>query len=824
MSFVVSVKRHCWQQVFLCLVLLCWYLPTAVHLLPITPHLTLIDSDENVDHPARIAGSAEYDIDAEAKRNRTRLALNLACLAVFMFLSMSGAAIFYKLRDAPSIRHRQPYDTLLSVVSGSLLCTLILLREALLPHYPCWLMLWAGYILTPLNLWLISARSAMLAAVYCINKASAARIARQLQIRSNTARVVTTMTNEQQQQQQHNHRGSIVADLSQLSMEPSQAMLDTESQELQRLVKPDNHTSSSIVRNSGSPVRSSFPNHSPTGTTYLPSDQDWLRKSPNTFFECTSDAQSSSSRSTRLVMLCEKYRSLASTRNRIICLIVYLVVMSCLVAPIQYFSTRNAVGKFTDDKAADCVVGWERYALYAIVLIHPCVLLPGILFFTRKTQDNFGIWREGVIGTCITAVLYVAYVVCVFSLNVPGHTLGFIFAAQIILIQVITVWWPAFNEWQKRGCVKRLQDADEGGLSRVSFRAMIDDTLLFNQFKEFTLRDFSIENVLFIEACAAMLAILRSDVARVFGLPPDAPPSALDGSNLRRSNTVNGTNTTGQYMSIAERSNLQRKFASYYEVSQKTNGEMISTVVSCEVWYRLQLIYDVFLCEDSAMQVNLSDNMYRQLTRVITVAHNSHQLRVRNNACVCSNNENTLNCMYRCQCVTGEFDTWISPSSPRSSHASPQHHHHHNPSRRYSYSGDKRASMHVSVTSNDNSNNINKNSTSNAVVGWSTGVCKSNEAIPNRACTQSVASMSDDEIAELTMEKPAVATAVITTDSKDNLRDEVLSCEQIARIPSSNFNPMYAVAIIEEAREEIETLVICISIQYGCSYFIRYCA
>jgi hypothetical protein len=137
-----------------------------------------------------------------------------------------------------------------------------------------------------------------------------------------------------------------------------------------------------------------------------------------------------------------------------------------------------------------------------------------------------------------------------------------------------------------------------------------------------------------------MLTILRSDVTRVFGLSPDAPPSALDRSNLRRANTVSGTNTPGRYLFITDRSRSQCKFASYDETPQKAGGEMLNTVVSCEVWYRLQLIHDVFLWEDSAMQVNLSDSMYRRLIHVITVAHSSHQLRVRNNVCVCANKEN----------------------------------------------------------------------------------------------------------------------------------------------------------------------------------------
>jgi hypothetical protein len=110
----------------------------------------------------------------------------------------------------------------------------------------------------------------------------------------------------------------------------------------------------------------------------------------------------------------------------------------------------------------------------------------------------------------------------------------------------------------------------------------------------------------------------------------------------------------------------------------------------------------------------------------------------------------------------------------------------------------------------------NKDSASD-VVGRSTGACK-NATMPIRADNQSLPSLNEDEIAELSMEKPVSsrplmtrshsATAVVTTDANEELRDEMLLNEQNEqRMPPSNFNPMYAVAIIEEAREEIETLV-----------------
>ncbi|RKP24659.1 hypothetical protein SYNPS1DRAFT_29583, partial [Syncephalis pseudoplumigaleata] len=425
-------RRHCrWQQVYLYLVV------AFCSLLPIVQS-TPLSRDHAASTSSASSSLISFPYDSDDTSNSTislRVAVNVAAIAVLLFLSIAGAAIFYKLRDAPSIRHRQPFDTLLSTAAGTLLCVLILAREAFLSHYPCWIMLWAGYLLFPLGLWLISARSLMLAAIYFINKASAARIALQLQRRSSNARAAAIMVNDQRATDMAHDPAAM------LSTRASRATMEADVPELQRLVRPD---CPDTAAGCGSPLGHTFPRPSMLDEPCAASEGE---RSPKPRVEGDRPALS-----TRLVACSERYRDLATVRNRMMCVVGYLFVMFIFLGVIQLITIANAFDKYNGSNSNDCAAGWERYPLYGIMLFTPFVLLPAVLYFTRKTRDNFGIWWEGVASMLVTEVSFIVYFALVFSaLKIPGHAAALVIVLQLVLVQMITVWWPAVNEWQKRG-------------------------------------------------------------------------------------------------------------------------------------------------------------------------------------------------------------------------------------------------------------------------------------------------------------------------------------------------------------------------------------
>ncbi|KAI9597480.1 hypothetical protein BDF19DRAFT_435223 [Syncephalis fuscata] len=797
MAFAVYPSNGLWKKLNILLTSSFW-----IHLLAQPIDMSGQSTMSFSNAPSEGHNNSPYGIEYSA--------INIAALAVIVALSSASAAVFYRLRDAPSIRYRLPFDSLLFVFCGTLLCTLIFLREALIPHFPCWVLLWGAYILLPLCFWLSVARISMLVAVYRINEASAARIAWQLQLRSNNCRMAAAATIVDE------HRNTIISfDETRLSTKPSQTSLETDTQEMQRLVKSDRIA---VTNTSASPLRNSVLCKPAIDETYAQSSGGWSHRSFVTLNQPSFDpAASDPPQRSRSVVFWEKYRTLQSARNRFIYLTAYLAIMVSILLIIHIYSSENSFTKM-DTGDNKCITGWERYLLYVIISVYTVVAQPATLYLARNIRDNFSIWFECLITAILTFILYSAYLVLLFIPSyVSVHFMAYLFVAQVVMTQAVSIFRPALNEWQQRGRVKRLQDVNNGSISRTSFRSMIDDTFLFNQFKEFTLRDFSIENVLFIEACIAVLAILHSDMARSLGLPPDTAPSALTVGVLRRAHTVAET---------TERGKFQRKFSSYHEISKRHN-ESADMLVSCEVWHRLQLIHEIFLSGESFMQVNLPDHTYRQLLDIITIAHASHQIRSRNNSCVCSENKahgtNTIN-RAKYLFVTTQGPTGITPTSEAavspttfsssSPPASPQSPHTTGTQisgsvSRYSFSSDKRKSMNTGLsTSNTND---------------------TREALQSHVINEDRISLSEEEIVETTTKamggcscnrlesgihgnaRPTVARsqsamAVVCTKSCDNLQSDTQNLHDDDLL-SSSFDPLRAITAIEEAREEVETLV-----------------
>jgi hypothetical protein len=288
---------------------------------------------------------------------------------------------------------------------------------------------------------------------------------------------------------------------------------------------------------------------------------------------------------------------------------------------------------------------------------------------------------------------------------------------------------------------------------------------------------------------------------------------------------------------MVERGRAQRKFALCHNTPKKSS-EATATGAACEVWRRLQLIHNVFLSDASGMQVNLSDDMHRRLSQVVNAARDSHQTRSRGDACTCFDNEskandNTTHSKYLSVVTHGitgmvftpeavhssltEFHP-SSPSSP-SSPATIRTHLSGVPSR-FSFSSDRRTSARTRPSADDSVHEMV------SVGGWP-AVIREDESAHNYVHMKDHEDLEDDEIGMIdthgrvckspkadrlggtrpTVIRSQSAMAVICSSSFEGEHSTIGDVKE-GESAALSFNILFAINVIEEAREEVETLVV----------------
>jgi len=152
---------------------------------------------------------------------------------------------------------------------------------------------------------------------------------------------------------------------------------------------------------------------------------------------------------------------------------------------------------------SSCGALWEIIPTLATATLS-LLTVPIIFLIYRDVQDSYGIRMEFLLTYVIANGVLIAYVIYVYwqqSTNFPGEL---VLAFGFMLIHCVSFFYPLLsNAFYRAKAYMRHQDMEKGhakekGSQRL-FDAVLQDPLLFEQFRKFTVKDFSVENALFYE-------------------------------------------------------------------------------------------------------------------------------------------------------------------------------------------------------------------------------------------------------------------------------------------------------------------------------------
>ncbi|ORX96773.1 hypothetical protein K493DRAFT_370509 [Basidiobolus meristosporus CBS 931.73] len=151
-------------------------------------------------------------------------------------------------------------------------------------------------------------------------------------------------------------------------------------------------------------------------------------------------------------------------------------------------------------------------SIYAAVIGFFC------LYMLHGVHDAFGIRKELVYIIITIVVLLGAFVVYNFvGVFKPYHSVfasSYLLILGLMIIQIIMINIPLLKVYRN---TRNQWNLEKG---QIGFNEVVEDPLLFEQFKDFTVKEFSIENPLFFERCQRMkklpTALIRDEALAIY--------------------------------------------------------------------------------------------------------------------------------------------------------------------------------------------------------------------------------------------------------------------------------------------------------------------
>ncbi|ORX81184.1 regulator of G protein signaling superfamily [Basidiobolus meristosporus CBS 931.73] len=143
-----------------------------------------------------------------------------------------------------------------------------------------------------------------------------------------------------------------------------------------------------------------------------------------------------------------------------------------------------------------CLVGWEFIPVWLTSAFYVFLLCPLFITWIRGVNDAYGIRRELIADFTLGVLAFLLYII--FASFPQMKNIRLIFPAAhwsvvaLVFSHIFSIVAPTI-EALKGGPKTRKST------SLASFDSMVEDPRQFEVFKRFTLRDFSVENVLFYE-------------------------------------------------------------------------------------------------------------------------------------------------------------------------------------------------------------------------------------------------------------------------------------------------------------------------------------
>ncbi|KAI9598527.1 hypothetical protein BDF19DRAFT_493931 [Syncephalis fuscata] len=186
---------------------------------------------------------------------------------------------------------------------------------------------------------------------------------------------------------------------------------------------------------------------------------------------------------------------------------VSLMVVILVFIVIIITGTIHAIAQQTNslpivNEAAICLYQWPLWPFGLLYTILHCVIMPIMFQNLPKTRDGFGIRFELlliIIGGIIAMAGGLVSWLIIPSYKQHLRTLCLLvpIAAYSIYVHFCTVIYPIIKERR----AKRLQERHHDALTWDTFELLLGNPVQFELFKQFSKRDYSIENALFYEHC-----------------------------------------------------------------------------------------------------------------------------------------------------------------------------------------------------------------------------------------------------------------------------------------------------------------------------------
>ncbi|ORX90445.1 regulator of G protein signaling superfamily [Basidiobolus meristosporus CBS 931.73] len=146
----------------------------------------------------------------------------------------------------------------------------------------------------------------------------------------------------------------------------------------------------------------------------------------------------------------------------------------------------------------ECPLGWEFYPFMGSLAIYLFLGVPVLLYWFWGIDDVYGIRKE-LLAVAITSMIgFFLYLIFMFlpSLRTVEKTFAaYVWGAiTLVLIHTFFVIYPIYE-------LRKSRQVRANAKNTQVFDKVLSDPVLFEDFKAFTIKDFSVENPLFYERC-----------------------------------------------------------------------------------------------------------------------------------------------------------------------------------------------------------------------------------------------------------------------------------------------------------------------------------
>ncbi|KAJ3100000.1 hypothetical protein HDU97_002607 [Phlyctochytrium planicorne] len=165
---------------------------------------------------------------------------------------------------------------------------------------------------------------------------------------------------------------------------------------------------------------------------------------------------------------------------------------------------------------------WPFFPLLLIEIVFTFFIFPILLYLLRNINDNHGIRVDIFIAIIFTFIAVTLHLALTFSKKFSTLVNQYLFMNIVIYITFLTsVIIPVYRSYKEQRARERNLSM---GLSLASFKRVLEDPALVREFKQFCVKDFSVENIMFYEEVrhlkAKVLATSNSEWNATLNPPP----------------------------------------------------------------------------------------------------------------------------------------------------------------------------------------------------------------------------------------------------------------------------------------------------------------